>query len=236
MQSYWEEERKNHEEYESIRNNLRVSVCIIGGGLTGLSTAYYLSKSTNVAVIEKDRICSRTSGNNTGKVTSQHGVFYKYLIDSQGKEYAKKYLEANEKAIDNIEQIVNKEKIDCDFEREKAYVFTQKETEIDRLKDEQKSVDKLNRGLSKFVKTTELPIEIAGAIEFENQKQAKIIYESIILEFETPPDYRSSMSLTLDESRILIRIDAEDSTSFRSSVNSAIKWIKLSLEINNLTI
>ena len=74
------------------------------------------------------------------------------------------------------------------------------------------------------------------AIEFENQKQAKIIYESIILEFETAPDYRSSMSLTLDESRILIRIDAEDSTSFRASVNSAIKWIKLSLEINNITI
>lgn len=74
------------------------------------------------------------------------------------------------------------------------------------------------------------------AIEFENQKQAKIIYESIILEFETAPDYRSYMSLTLDESRILIRIDAEDSTSFRASVNSAIKWIKLSLEINNLTI
>lgn len=74
------------------------------------------------------------------------------------------------------------------------------------------------------------------AIEFENQKQAKIIYESIILEFETAPDYRSSMSLTLDESRILIKIDAEDSTSFRASVNSAIKWIKLSLEINNLTI
>ena len=74
------------------------------------------------------------------------------------------------------------------------------------------------------------------AIEFENQKQAKIIYESIILEFEPAPDYRSSMSLTLDESRILIRIDAEDSTSFRASVNSAIKWIKLSLEINNLTI
>ena len=30
-------------------------------------------------------------------------------------------------------------------------------------------------------------------------------------------------------------IDAEDSTSFRASINSAIKWIKLSLEINNLT-
>ena len=74
------------------------------------------------------------------------------------------------------------------------------------------------------------------AIEFENPEQAKIIYDSIILEFETAPDYRSSMSLNLDGSKLLIKIDAEDSTSFRASVNSAIKWIKLSLEINNLTI
>ncbi len=74
------------------------------------------------------------------------------------------------------------------------------------------------------------------AIEFENPTQAKIIHDSIILEFETAPDYRSSMSLTLDESKLLIRIDAKDATSFRASVNSAIKWIKLSLEINNLTV
>ncbi len=74
------------------------------------------------------------------------------------------------------------------------------------------------------------------AIEFENPKQAKIIHDSIILEFETAPDYRSSMSLNLDGSKLLIKIDAEDSTSFRASVNSAIKWIKLSLEIKNLTI
>ena len=72
-------------------------------------------------------------------------------------------------------------------------------------------------------------------IEFENPSQAKIIYDSIILEFETAPDYRSSMTLDLDGSNIIINIDAEDSTSFRASVNSAIKWIKLSLEINNLT-
>lgn len=169
MQSYWEEERKNHKEYESLNNNLNVSVCVIGGGLTGLSTAYYLSNNTSVAVIERNKICGSTSGKNTGKITSQHGIFYKYLIDSQGKEYAKKYLEANEKAIDNIEKIINKEKIDCDFERENAYVFTKKETEVDKLKDEQKAVDKINRGLCKFVKITELPMEISGAIEFENQ-------------------------------------------------------------------
>ena len=72
-------------------------------------------------------------------------------------------------------------------------------------------------------------------VEFESASQAEIIYDAIILEFETAPDFRSSMTIDLDGSRILIDIDAEDSTSFRASVNSAIKWIKLALEINNLT-
>ena len=73
------------------------------------------------------------------------------------------------------------------------------------------------------------------AVEFESDSQAKIIYDAIILEFETAPDFRSSMDMSLEGSKILIDIDAEDSTSFRASVNSAIKWIKLALEINNLT-
>ena len=72
-------------------------------------------------------------------------------------------------------------------------------------------------------------------IEFENSSQAKIVYDSILLEFSTAPDFRSSMTIDLDDSDIVINIDAEDSTSFRASVNSAIKWIKLALEINNLT-
>lgn len=73
------------------------------------------------------------------------------------------------------------------------------------------------------------------SIEFENSSQAKIVYDSIILEFNTSPDYRSSMTIDLADDKILIDIDAEDSTSFRASVNSAIKWIRLALQINNLT-
>ncbi|WP_407412682.1 KEOPS complex subunit Pcc1 [Methanobrevibacter sp.] len=72
-------------------------------------------------------------------------------------------------------------------------------------------------------------------VEFENKNQAKIIYDSIVLEFSTAPDFRSSMTLDLDDSNILINIDAQDSTSFRASLNSAMKWIKLALEINDLT-
>ena len=74
----------------------------------------------------------------------------------------------------------------------------------------------------------ETPLESVKSnisIEFESSSQAQIIYDAIILEFETAPDFRSSMTIDLDGSNILINIDAEDSTSFRASVNSAIKWI-----------
>lgn len=169
MKSFWEEERKKHKNFESLEEDTNVSVCIIGGGLTGLSCAYYLSKYLDVVVVEKDRIASHTSGANTGKITSQHGLFYDYLINSQSKEYAKQYLEANESAIDSIEKIIKEENIDCDFEREKAYVFTTKETEIYKIKEEQKAVDKIQKEKSKFVKDIELPIKVQGAIEFENQ-------------------------------------------------------------------
>ena len=41
-------------------------------------------------------------------------------------------------------------------------------------------------------------------VEFDNSNQAKIIYDSIILEFQTAPDYRSSMDLTLKDNFIII--------------------------------
>lgn len=73
-------------------------------------------------------------------------------------------------------------------------------------------------------------------IELDDVNQAEIIYKSVLPEFETSPDYRSKMTLELIDKSLVIKIDANDSTSFRASINSAIKWIKLSCEINNLSI
>lgn len=73
-------------------------------------------------------------------------------------------------------------------------------------------------------------------IEFDNNQQAKIIYDSIILEIETAPDYRSSITMDISDNILSININAQDATSFRASFNSVIKWIKLSFEIHNLTV
>ena len=169
--SFWLKSYKM-KNYDSQAKNINVDVCIIGGGLTGISTAYYLSKKGyKIALIEKDKLLSKTSGHTTAKITSQHGLFYKYLVDSKGEEFAKKYLEANEIAIKNIEKIIISENIECDFENKSAYVFTQNINEISKIKEEVNTVKKLNVVACEFVDNIDLNLDIQGAIEFKNQAQ-----------------------------------------------------------------
>ncbi len=44
-------------DFPELKHNLITDVCIVGGGITGLSTAYYLTKQGyQVCVLEKDRL------------------------------------------------------------------------------------------------------------------------------------------------------------------------------------
>lgn len=158
MKSYWIESVKNKKKYDKLKSNIDVDVCIIGGGLTGISTAYKLkNKGLKVILLEKDRIGESTSGNSTAKITSQHGLIYKYLTDLQGIDFAKLYYQANEEAIKNIYETIKKEKIDCDFEFQDAYVFTQKIQESEKIKDEVEIIKKFG-GSAELVSGDKIPI------------------------------------------------------------------------------
>lgn len=171
MESLWIETTKNKINLKSLEGDEETEICVIGGGLFGLTTAYYLTKcGKKVIVLEKGEIGSKVSGNTTGKITSQHDLFYAHLIDDYGEEYAKKYLEANEKAIENIKQIIKEEQIDCDFSMQKSYVYTTKEDEVLEIQKEVEAVNKLGKN-AKFVDKIDLPIKIKGAIEFDGQAQ-----------------------------------------------------------------
>ena len=170
MNSYWNENYKG-KDFPKLNKNIEVDVCVIGGGITGINTAYYLAgRGLKVAVLEKNKLCSSTTGGSTGKITSQHGLIYKYLKDLNGKEYATKYYKANEEAKENIIKIINKEKIDCDLEYKNAYVYTEVEKMVQDIKEEIEYTKKLDIK-SDFTTKLDLPLDIYGAIKFENQAQ-----------------------------------------------------------------
>lgn len=171
MGSLWIETTKDEIKLKTLENDEETEVCVIGAGLFGLTTAYYLTEcGMKVTVLEKGEIGEKVSGNTTGKITSQHDLFYAHLIDDYGEEYAKKYLEANEQAIKNIKQIIDKEQIECEFSTQKSYVYTDKQDEVNEIEKEVEAVNKLGKD-AKFVTKIELPLKIKGAIEFDGQAQ-----------------------------------------------------------------
>lgn len=171
MNSLWIDLNEKYDKFESLSKDLNTDVCIIGAGIFGLTCAYYLSKlGYHTVVLEKYKIGQKATGHTTGKITSQHGLFYDYLISSYGKKYAHDYLQANEQAIENIQTIIDNEKIKCDFERQNSYVYTTSKDELRAIKKEIKAVEDLGFPCE-FVTKTGLPFEIEGAICFKNQAQ-----------------------------------------------------------------
>src|SRR3546814_9153260 len=79
----------DHPTFEPLRTDLDVDVAVVGGGITGLTTALFLQRGgARVAVIEADRVGHGTTGHTTGKITSQHGLKYADLLRSAGEEKA----------------------------------------------------------------------------------------------------------------------------------------------------
>ena len=171
MNSLWLSENLNNRQFDSLNKDISTDICIIGAGMFGLTCGYYLSKTgLKVTIIEKSDIATKTTGHTTAKITSQHGLFYSYLVDTYGFQFAKDYLFANEEAIENIKNIINNENINCDFKNQSSFVYTTDESEIVKIKQEVNTVNMLGFPAN-FVTKTGLPFEIAGGIQFKNQAQ-----------------------------------------------------------------
>ena len=64
--SIWKNNFKNIK-YQPLKENKKVDVLIIGGGITGISTLYHLNDSKlNVILVEQNKIGFSVTGNSTG--------------------------------------------------------------------------------------------------------------------------------------------------------------------------
>ncbi|MBP9663389.1 MAG: FAD-dependent oxidoreductase [Pyrinomonadaceae bacterium] len=106
--------------------------CIIGGGIAGLSTAYMLSSAGKKVVVFDDGLIGggetcRTTAHISNAIDDR---IYR-IVEWHGMEKARLAVQAHTQAIDQIERIVNDEKIDCDFERLPGYLIEAKESDDD---------------------------------------------------------------------------------------------------------
>ncbi|MGC2474754.1 MAG: FAD-binding oxidoreductase [Candidatus Sulfotelmatobacter sp.] len=95
-----------------------VDVAVIGAGFTGLSAARTLAKrGAKVAVLESETIGWGASSRNGGMVLTGMKLGVQKLIAMYGRELTRRMYAASLATIDCVEQVVQEEKIDCDFSR-----------------------------------------------------------------------------------------------------------------------
>ena len=153
-----------------LPGNMETDIVVIGGGLTGILTAYYLQQSgRECVVLEADHIGSGQTAHTTAKVTSQHNLIYQKLCRTMGKERAAQFADANENAIRRYKELIDKYEIDCDWKECDAYLYTVNDRKNARaLRDEYKYAKELHLPAELTIRT-ELPFEVQQAVCFHNQ-------------------------------------------------------------------
>lgn len=157
--------------YESLTQDYSTDYLVIGGGITGVTCLYLLTKAgLNAALIDANRIGYGTTGRNTGKATVQQGYIYSRIEKNYGLDKAREYFEINARAIQFIEDVSKACGIDCQFRRLPAYLFTQDMASMDKLDKEYEICQKLGMDCS-YETNIPVPLDILGAIKMNGQAQ-----------------------------------------------------------------
>ena len=122
--SIWINKESNEIE-EALKDNIECDILIIGGGIAGLSCAYYLRDSNKkIVLIDKDKIGYGATSKNTGKLDYMQGLVYHKIENNYNSEVAHLYYESQKEAISEVVKIIKKHKINCHLKQTPSYVFS----------------------------------------------------------------------------------------------------------------
>lgn len=128
--SYWND--------QSEGQNLFFDIAIIGGGITGLSCAYWLLKedpTLKIGIIEKYEVGSGATGRNAGFITCGSVEHFNRLVTKHGPSEALEIWRFSEKNLELLKQeIIFGKAEELLFEQKGSFSLASTETEMNELK------------------------------------------------------------------------------------------------------
>src|SRR5690606_36617146 len=132
--SIWQEEIKRCSSFPEDQQYF--DVAIIGGGITGVSTAYRLQlEGKRCILLEANNIGCGTTGGTTAHINDFFDTSYDEAIRKVRHENAELLHAAGKEAVQPIEKTVARHNIDYDFQRKDAQLFALDEKQEQLLAD-----------------------------------------------------------------------------------------------------
>jgi glycine/D-amino acid oxidase-like deaminating enzyme/nitrite reductase/ring-hydroxylating ferredoxin subunit len=157
--SFWESITKRSTHYPELTQNMDVDVVVIGGGITGVTTALQLIQAgKKVAILEAKRMGGVTTGYSTGNLYVAVQPYFQNIVSKFNLETAKQIAHSRKFAIDYIEKNINDKKIDCQFFRRPWYLYTEEEEKISFLEKEIETFKKMEIQINE---TESLPVPLS---------------------------------------------------------------------------
>jgi glycine/D-amino acid oxidase-like deaminating enzyme len=124
---------------EPLPGDLDVDVAVVGGGFTGLWTAYYLAEadpSIRIAVLERDVAGFGASGRNGGWCSALFAVPGERLDRMAGPGAGAAMRQAMVGAVAEVGAVAGSERIDCGYARGGTVVLARTGVQLQRTRDE----------------------------------------------------------------------------------------------------
>ena len=155
--------------YRTRRRELEVDVAVLGGGITGITTALLLKRGgARVAVVEAARVGSGVTGANTAKVTALQSTVLTAIRRRHGQDAAGVYAEASRAGVEQVAALAAEEGIECDLARRPAFTYAAEEGELSAVQAEHDAARAA--GLpTELVDDVDLPYPVAGAVRLSGQ-------------------------------------------------------------------
>lgn len=147
-QSLWIKDLKT-KKTSILNEDIDTDILIIGSGITGLSTAYYLKDSKlSICIAEQGSVGMGVTSKTTGKINYLQETIYSDLEKKYSFKIAKEYYDSQKFAINEIIKIIKNEKINCDFDKVESYIFTNDENQINKIKNEKEILEKFDSNVT----------------------------------------------------------------------------------------
>lgn len=120
----WSQEKLD-QRFPALRgDDISCDVCVVGGGIAGLATAYRLAKEGKNVVVLEARVCGAgMTGRTTAHIMQWNDDFYQSVEEMYGTEKSKLVAQGHTGAVDWIGNVSKQEGIECEFKVVPGYLF-----------------------------------------------------------------------------------------------------------------
>jgi len=177
--SLWQETLPLYHPKHKIVPEKIVDVLIVGGGITGLSTALALQNSgRECLIIEAHSIGFGTTGGTTAHLNTFLDTTYDQIISDFGEKAAQLIFQSTAESITTIKKNIDEYNIDCGFEYKDGYLYSQNAAQTKALESIVDGCKKVGMDIS-YTDQIPVPLPFEKAVRFSGQAQfhpTKYIY------------------------------------------------------------